>query len=305
MTDFLFSKIGDPMNYDNKTKGSVVVTGVSTGIGKSIAEGLMQSGFRVFGSVRKPADASDLVSRYQDQFVPLIMDVCDASAVEAAVTTVSDYLGSESLFALINNAGISLSGPIVFQPLDEIRKTMEVNFFAVIRVTRAFLPLLGMTAEKVERPGRIINIGSVSGTMTAPFMSAYSASKHAVEALGQGFRRELIPYGIEVSTIEPGFVQSSLFEKSRQSMNDQDYSRTPYQEMWQQFNKSLPEQEKNAIPANKVNALVLRILKAEKPHPRYPMHPIWYVARYLPDRFFDRLIFRAMGLAGMIYRIRS
>jgi NAD(P)-dependent dehydrogenase (short-subunit alcohol dehydrogenase family) len=145
-------------------------------------------------------------------------------------------------------------------------------------------------------PGRIVNIGSVQGAMTAPFMGAYSASKHALEALSQALRRELIPHGIEVSTVEPSFIRSSLFEKSAAAWQQQRYEDTAYAESWAQFNRALQQMEAQAKPPQKVTRAVRHAIESRKPRTRYPLDGIWYVSRLLSDRAFDKLILRAFGL---------
>ncbi|MEA1028072.1 SDR family oxidoreductase [Pseudomonas sp. N-137] len=287
------------MTHNDRRRG-VVVTGVSTGIGRAIAEDLMKAGYLVFGSVRRLNDATELMESFGTSFVPLLFDVTDSAALPAIVETVSQHLQGDPLAALINNAGVSLSGPLLLQPVEEFRKTFEVNVFGVLEVTRAFLPLLGASEQTGKRPGRIINIGSVAGAVTTPFMTAYSASKHAIEALSQGLRRELIPYGIEVSTIEPSFIRSSLFEKAATIGAEHRYQDTHYQILWQQFNRALAQQEAKAASPNKVTRAVLHALKSRYPRTRYPLDRIWYIGRCLPDRVFDKLIFKVLGIDRLI-----
>jgi NAD(P)-dependent dehydrogenase (short-subunit alcohol dehydrogenase family) len=288
------------MNSQDNLRGTVVVTGVSTGIGRAIAEDLIKAGYRVFGSVRKLADAQALVSGFGARFTPLVFDVTDDTALPAAAETVRRALNGATLTALVNNAGISLNGPLLHQPIEEFRKTFDVNLFGLLQVTKAFLPLLGAGRRPVRHPGRVINIGSVSGAMTTPFMGAYSASKHAVEALGQALRRELMPYGIEVSTIEPGFIRSQIFEKTAALLQERSYGGTHYAEMWQQFNRSLLANEEKAASPQKVTKAVLHAIASDRPRSRYPLDPAWYAARWLPDRVFDKLVMRALGIDKMI-----
>jgi NAD(P)-dependent dehydrogenase (short-subunit alcohol dehydrogenase family) len=285
------------MNTQIKQLGTVVVTGVSSGIGKAIAEDLMTAGYKVFGSVRKAADTEMLAASFGDRFRPLLFDVTDAETLPSIVQTVEFELEGAPLLALVNNAGISLNGPLMLQPMSEIRKTFEVNLCGLLEVTRAFLPLLGAGVHAIERPGRVINISSVSGAMTAPFMGAYSASKHALEALSQALRRELIPYGIEVSTIEPNFIRTSIFEKA-----DQRYRGTHVEAMRLQFNKSLLSNEDKAKSPQLVTKALLHALRANRPRTRYPLDAAWYGARIVSDRMFDKIIFRALGIQQLVVR---
>ncbi len=162
---------------------SVVVTGVSTGIGWGTTKVLIQKGFRVFGSVRKSSDAERLSKEFGENFVPLIFDVTDEPAVQAAAQKVREQLNGETLFGLVNNAGIAVPGPLLFLPTDDFRHQLEVNLVSVLIVTKAFAPLLGSDRSLHGKPGRIINISSVGGKIGAPFLGAYAASKHGLEGI--------------------------------------------------------------------------------------------------------------------------
>ncbi len=277
--------------------GAVLVTGVSSGIGKAIALDLIRAGYTVFGSVRRADDAEFLVSSGEGQFNPLLFDVTDPEGIAQAVLEVERQLGGNGLTALVNNAGINASGPFLHQPAEQFRQVMEVNFHGLVAVTRAFLPLLGASDAPRAVPGRIINIGSVQGIMTVPFMTAYSASKHAVEAFAQGLRREMIPFGISVSTIEPNFTRSDIFAKAAADLKASHYDGTRYAAAWAQFNASLAEAEEQAKPAETVTRKVLHAIQSARPRTRYPLDAIWHLGRFLPDRLFDRLIFGGLGIA--------
>src|SRR5215204_1159346 len=123
---------------------SVVVTGVSTGIGWGITKVLIQKGCRVFGSVRKTQDAERLAREFGPNFVPLTFDVTDEPAVQAAAQQVRDQLNGETLFGLVNNAGIAVPAPLIHQSTDDFRNQLEVNLVSVLTVTKAFVPLLGL-----------------------------------------------------------------------------------------------------------------------------------------------------------------
>ncbi len=285
-------------NPNIQDRPAVVITGVSSGIGLAIAEDLLKRGYRVFGSVRRLADAQALITEWPLAFTPLVFDVTDLTKLADIVQQVRLSLAGHGLTALVNNAGISHSGPLMHQPLEEIRQTFEVNVFGLIAITQAFLPLLGANHDLGHPPGRVVNIGSVSGGITVPFMGAYSASKHAVEAFSQGLRRELRPFGIEVSTIEPGFIRSRMFEKAAPSKAIGSYADTAYAQPWMQFNRSLLNQERNAKSPEVVSRAVLHAIEAPTPRTRYPLDPLWHLGWLLPDRSFDRLIFKALGIAG-------
>ena len=183
---------------------SVVVTGVSTGIGWGITKVLIEKGFRVFGSVRKTEDAERLSHEFGQQFVPLTFDVTDEPAVQAAAEQVREQLNGEILFGLVNNAGIAVPAPLIHQSTDDFRHQLEVNLVSVLIVTKAFVPLLGADRSLRGKPGRIVNISSVGGRNGGPFLGAYSASKHGLEGFSKSLRRELMLYGIDVIIVGPG-----------------------------------------------------------------------------------------------------
>jgi NAD(P)-dependent dehydrogenase (short-subunit alcohol dehydrogenase family) len=279
----------------------VVVTGVSSGIGRAIALDLITAGYTVFGSVRRIEDASALVEQGKGQFIPLLFDVTDDDGIDRAVAEVKQQVGSAGLAGLVNNAGINVSGPFLHQPAEQFRQIIEINFLGLVAVTRAFLPLLGAEGHVPRaQPGRIINIGSVQGIFAVPFMSAYASSKHAIEGFAQALRREMIPYGISVSTIEPNFTKSDIFAKAATDSAKYRYEGTRYEEVLVQFNAGLASEEAKAKPASSVTRKVLHALESPRPRPRYPLDPVWHIGRLLPDRMFDGLIFKATGIAKLM-----
>src|SRR5512138_3536081 len=208
---------------------SVVVTGVSTGIGWGIAKVLLQHGFRVFGSVRKTQDADRLSKEFGQTFVPLLFDVTDEAAVQAAARQVSEQLEGETLFGLVNNAGIAVPGPLMHLPTDDFRHQLEVNLVSVLIVTKAFLPLLGADRSLRGEPGRIVNISSTSGKHGFPFVGAYVTSKHGLEGFSETLRRELMFYGIDVIIVAPGAIATPIWDKADQ-VDISAYKNTEYAE---------------------------------------------------------------------------
>src|SRR5215471_12890363 len=186
---------------------SVVITGASTGIGHSCAKLLLDKGYRVFGSVRKEADAERLKGEFGANFTPLLFDVTDEAAVLAAAREVRTALNGETLAGLVNNAGIAVAGPVLELSADEFRRQMNVNVIGPIITTQAFGPLLGADRTLKGPPGRIVMISSVAGRNGNPLLSAYVASKHALEGLSESLRRELMLFGIDVVIVAPGPVR--------------------------------------------------------------------------------------------------
>src|SRR5215510_4870930 len=193
---------------------SVVITGVSTGIGWGTTKVLIQKGFRVFGSVRKTQDAERLSKEFGANFIPLIFDVTDEAAVQAGARQVQEQLNGETLFGLVNNAGIAVPAPLIHQSTDDFRHQLEVNLVSVLIVTKAFVPLLGSDRSLTGNPGRIINMSSVGGKRGGPFLGAYVTSKHGLEGFSETLRRELMLYGIDVIIIGPGAIATPIWDKA-------------------------------------------------------------------------------------------
>lgn len=277
---------------------SVVVTGVSTGIGWGITKVLIQKGFRVFGSVRREEDAKRLVKEFGEAFIPMLFDITDEAGVQSAAQKVHEQLNGETLFGLVNNAGIAIPAPLMHQPIEDFRKQMEVNLIGQLIVTQAFLPLLGTDRSLNGKPGRIINISSVSGRNGSPFLGAYAASKHALEGFSESLRRELMLYGIDVIIIGPGAVATPIWDKADE-LDLSPYQHTDYIESATGFQKYAVEEGKRGYPPEKVGEVALHALSAAKPRVRYAVVPgnpiIQVIQSLLPKRVIDGIIARYLG----------
>ena len=193
---------------------TVVVTGVSTGIGWGCVRVLVANGFHVFGSVRKQTDADRLTKAFGEQFTPLIFDVTDEKAVSAAAREVATALAGETLFGLVNNAGIAMPGPLLYLKIDDFDPQIMVNLAGPLIVTQAFAPLLGADRSRKGTPGRIVMISSLGGKNASPFLGAYCASKFGLEGMSESLRRELMIFGIDVIVVAPGFVATPIWDKA-------------------------------------------------------------------------------------------
>ena len=272
---------------------NVLITGVSTGIGFDGARYLIERGYHVFGSVRSQSDAERVTRDLGAGFTPLIFDVTDSIAIAAAVRQVEAAVGDQGLQALVNNSGISGAGPLMHFPLDEIRRMFEVNVFGLLAVTQAFLPLLGARRPCPHAPGRVINISSISGGLTFPFVGAYGATKHAVESLTDGLRRELSIYGIKVVGIEPGNIRTPIWEKA--AKNDPRYAGTDYAPLMAKLPAIMAEMVRKGDPVERVSKAMYTAVSAPHPKARYPLTFLWRLSRTLGDRTLDRLVLKAMG----------
>ena len=277
---------------------SVVVTGVSSGIGRGCAKVLTASGFRVFGSVRKQADAARLAQELGPNFTPLIFDVTDEAAVAAAANLVSATLRGETLFGLVNNAGIAVPGPLLYQKVEEFKRQIEVNLIGNLIVTRAFAPLLGVDGARKGAPGRIVMISSVGGRNASPFLGAYNASKFALEGMSESLRRELIPFGIDVVVVAPGTVATSIWDAPN-AVNVAAYAETPYAPALARFKVVMITNARRGLPPEQLGEAVKTALTVARPKAHYTVTPDpveTAVANALPTRVVDNIIAGRLGL---------
>ena len=279
--------------------GAVVITGASTGIGEACALHLDKLGFRVFAGIRKAADGESLRQRASERLVPVRLDISDESEVAEAARSVIEALHGEGLAGLVNNAGIAVGGMLEFLPLDLLRRQFEINVIGQIAVTQAFLSSLR------KAKGRIVNMGSLAGLISSPFNGAYTASKFALEALTDSLRIELRPWKIHVSIVEPGYIQTTIAEKSlaaSRSLRDQLPAEALrlYEPHLRSAAEATRRDAAQAAPTEVVVKAVVHALTARRPRTRYSVgpHSGWQIrmGRALPDRWRDALIARHMGL---------
>ena len=182
------------------TTGPVLVTGCSSGIGRSVAEHLVRAGHTVYATARRPETLADLEASGARV---LALDVTDEESMASAVKVVEDEHGRVG--ALVNNAGYGEYGTVEETDLDHVRTMFETNVFGLARMTQLVLP-----AMRQARSGRIVNMGSMGGRFTFPVGGYYHATKYAVEAISDALRNEVRPFGIRVSLIEPGLIRTGF-----------------------------------------------------------------------------------------------
>jgi NAD(P)-dependent dehydrogenase (short-subunit alcohol dehydrogenase family) len=278
----------------------VVVTGVSTGIGWGSTKVLVSKGFRVFGSVRKPADADRLQREFGNAFVPLMMDITDGDAVHQAAQKVDSMIGDRNLVGLVNNAGAVVSGPLLYLRPSEYRRQLEVNMISPLVVIQAFAPLLGTDKKRQGPIGRILNISSTVAKVAIPLIGAYSSSKAGLEGMSDALRRELMLFGIDVVIIEPGTVNTAMYDKGEKE-DLSEFKRTEYWEAVQNFQKFIvAEARNNGLSPERLGEAVHVALSTAKPKARYAVVPQrfknWTLPRLLPVRMLDAAVAKQMGL---------
>jgi hypothetical protein len=277
---------------------SVVITGVSTGIGKAAAQALIARGFKVFGSVRSDADAASVAATLGPNFIPLKFDVTDEAEVGKAAYAVADHVGDETLSGLVNNAGIAVPGPLLDLTTADLRHQLDVNLIGPMIVTRAFAPLLGTHSERIGPKGRIVMISSVAGRVATPFNGPYSASKFALEGLSEALRRELMLFGIDVIVVAPGAVATPIWDKA-EATDMTRFAKSPFAAPLATLREYMLTVGRQGLPAERLGEAIANTLTARHPKPRYTVtpDPIQHLAmRLLPKRVVDRMLARRLGL---------
>jgi len=271
----------------------VLITGISTGIGKDATEYLLEKGFIVFGSVRKIEDISKMNFKNNKNFIPLVFDVTNEKEISESVKMVKEKLNGRNLDCLINNAGIAVGGPSILLKTNDFRHQFEVNLFGVISVTNAFIELLGANLNNNHR-GKIINISSVSGKRAFPFVAPYTASKFALEGYSDALRRELLLYGIDVILIEPGPIKTAIWDKAPSEKNNP-FNKSDYNKSLKRFYKITMSRGKNGLEVKEISKRIFKIINATNPKSRYVITQNKFMNFILPGLLPDRLLDKIMG----------
>jgi len=278
-------------------KGShVLITGATSGIGRSSAILLARSGYSVIATGRNQAQLDWLRQECEGlSLMAFRLDVTDPDSIRQAVVEVERITHGAGLDALVNNAGYGQSGPLELVGDPEVRSQFETNVFGLLAVTRAFLP--GM---RKRGKGRIVNVSSMVGRIALPLQGIYCATKFAVEALSDVLRREVHGFGISVSVIEPGAIRTSFEETAVRSVASCPVDGTPYERPMAKWKTALAGMYAKAVGPDVIARAVLRVLTARRPCARYvsPWHGrllLWLVA-LLPERVLDALLRKALGL---------
>lgn len=279
---------------------TVVITGASSGIGAACARYLDERGFTVWAGVRRIEDGEELTGLSSARLRLLLLDVTDQASISAAGRRVAEAVGDNGLWGLVNNAGISVAGPLELLPLPDVRRQFEVNVIGVLAVTQMFLPLLR------KGHGRLVNISSIAGRASTPFLGAYCGSKFALEAMSDAWRLELAPWAIPVSIIEPGAIQSKIWQRAAMSATRMLDGVTPelfrlYQQPLSRMQTAIARVAARAIPAEVVARAVAHALADSRPRTRYLVGNDARLRALLkwilPDRIQDRLVAWFLGVS--------
>ena len=274
-------------------KKSILITGVSSGIGHGTLSYFVKKGFHVYGSVRNSKDANKLKKIFRENFTPLIFDVTKEAQVKKAASIVKKDLKNSNLLALVNNAGVAISGPILLQKVKDFEKQININLNGAFRVLKFFAPLCGAEKNNNSKKGVIFNISSISGKIGMPGVGAYTASKFGLEGLSHSLRRELIRYGVDVVIIGPGPIKSKIFDKI-----DKKFLATLKKSDYAKVAKNIPKRMKNAkkiaFPAEEVGKLIFNALHDPNRKTRYTITPnklmYWTLPMLITDRMLDKMV---------------
>jgi len=278
---------------------SALITGASTGIGRATALRLDGEGWRVFAGVRRKEDGVSLQTVASKRLAPVQLDVTEPEQIAAAIERIGSQVDPAGLDGLVNNAGVAVMGPLETLPIEDFRRQIEVNLTAQVAVTQAALPLI-----RTSR-GRVVFVSSIGGRTALPFGGPYHASKFGIEAVTDCLRQELRPWGIEVAAIEPGSIDTPIWERG-ESAADAIAARAPrsqqelYGEAIENFRGAVRRTAERGIAPEKVAAAISHALSARRPRARYLVGAdargqalAWSL---LPTRLRDRLVARTMGL---------
>jgi NAD(P)-dependent dehydrogenase (short-subunit alcohol dehydrogenase family) len=271
---------------------TVLITGTSTGIGEACAGYLAARGWTVFAGVRRAEDGDRLKAANTGDVRPVILDVSNRDQMAQVVADIEREVGARGLQGLVNNAGVGTGGPVEYLNEEDWRWVFDINFFSVVELTKAAIPML-----RTGR-GRVVHIGSVGGRLAAPGLGPYSASKHALEALAETQRQELgrSDPPIRVSLIEPGEVKTAIWDKSDAVTDEMearldDTGRERYRWLIDMSRGFISEGRKKGVPPAKVAEAIEHALTADRPKARYLVGPDakvgGHVVSKLPDRARD------------------
>jgi len=277
---------------------TVLVTGASSGIGLATAQLLAQAGFRVLAGVRCDRGREAVCAGSPSNLTPVCLDVTRAEHVDRLIPEIRQ-LSPGGLYGLVNNAGIGPPSAVELTDIDELRRILEVNTLAPLRMIQGCLPLLR------EGRGRVVNISSMNGYISLPMVGAYSASKFALEALSDALRIELRPWNIPISLVRPGQVGTAIFDKARLALVERSQSIPPelitgYERLYARAAKFNERGAKAATPPAAVARVVLKALRARRPKLRYLVgadaRGLQLAQSLMPTRWMDSVIAAMLGL---------
>jgi NAD(P)-dependent dehydrogenase (short-subunit alcohol dehydrogenase family) len=266
---------------------NAVITGAGSGIGAATVVRLDRAGWRVFAGVHEPNDTEILDRQTSDQVTVAPLDVTNATSVKEFAGLVDLELGADGLHALVDNAGKGVAGPLETLPIESLREQFEVNVVGQVAVTQQFLPML-----RRIHGSRVVFVGSVGGLVAVGFAGAYHASKYALEAIGDAWRQELAPDGVQVAIVEPGPLSTPFWSKAAKSL-DALPANDRYRDRVAALRGRLERMSKESSGPDQAVELIVHAVTAARPRTRYAggvaTSVVPKVRGLVPDRLFDRI----------------
>jgi NAD(P)-dependent dehydrogenase (short-subunit alcohol dehydrogenase family) len=289
-----------------------LITGTSSGLGRAIVARLLREGVSVFAAVRRRADAESLAGQTPGKahadgaprVIPIILDVTREDQIQTAIDQVNEIVGSHGLWALVNNAGIVVAGPVEHLTASQWRRQFDVNVFGAADMTRAALPLL-RRAIAVHGFGvpRVMIVSSIGGRVAQPMIGAYTSSKWAVTAMGLSLGMELRRHGIGVTVFEPGGIATAIWEKGQQQsadFTDDHPAMQHYRAEVEALLKLSGKMASRAMPADQAAEVAVRALVRRNAPPRVLFAPdakvLALLQKVLPYSWFESLLMRQYGI---------
>jgi NAD(P)-dependent dehydrogenase (short-subunit alcohol dehydrogenase family) len=273
---------------------TILITGATAGIGRHAALHLARAGHRVVATGRKPAALAALAAEAAGtKLETMELDVTHAGSIDAAVEEIARRTEGRGIDVLVNNAGYGLMGPLEEITDRDLRAQYDTNVFGLVAMIRAFVPQM-----RARGTGRVINVSSMGGRMTFPFMGAYNSTKYAVESLSDALRMELAPFGVSVSLIEPGAIKSDFAERAMATTRP--LAASPYAPILSNAERMKKQFEATEVGPECVSRAIEKAATARRPRARYvaPGRTIFalLMMRLLPTSWTDRLLRVAVGL---------
>lgn len=274
------------------TQNSVFITGISSGIGLDAAKRLTSKGFFVYGTVRSKKDETSISRLIPNNLKIYICDITNEQELEKCISDLKVDLEGNKLYALINNAGVAIPGPLNLLSDEAFFNQMNVNLLATRKVTNRVIPFLDPSLE--GRLPRIIFISSISGIFAAPFNGAYCISKHALECMIDVYRRELKYLNIKVIGIQPGPIKTKIWQKSKGRFDQ--FAGSVYDNIVKKADKIIQNTEQSALEVSLVSDCIVNILQSNKPKLRYMIRKnktlFKIMSYYVPSKWLDILIWK-------------
>ena len=241
---------------------SVLITGASKGIGFETALAFARAGYQVYATMRNPSQSPALAETAARENLPIAISAMDVDSDESVNNAIAAILKHGPIDILVNNAGVEGRCSVEEQPLSEFRAIMETNYFGAIRCIQQLLPQM-----RQRRSGCIINVSSVAGRISCPPLTAYCASKWALEALSEGLAGEVKSFNVRVALVEPGIIDTSMARRLEDPASDSAYGHSA------RFSVMFANSLKNPVPPSLVAAKILEVAQSGTSQLRHPVGP--------------------------------